>query len=213
MKHGKLHGRTAWISGEASGMGRATAELFATERANVAVADVAGELGRNVAASIIQAGGHAGFMLCDVSNEKQVHEAIEAPVNKFGGLQIIVNCAGIAHVKLLHEYTEEEWDELMGVNVKSIYFSIKHGITHLRKHRRSYVVNIGSISSIVGQAQTPAYTTSKGAVLQLSKSNALDYAVDGVRCNCICPGITDTPMLRSHLSRNADPETALAQRL
>jgi NAD(P)-dependent dehydrogenase (short-subunit alcohol dehydrogenase family) len=97
--------------------------------------------------------------------------------------------------------------------VKSIFFSMKHAIAHLKKNRRSYVVNIGSVGSFVGQSATPAYTASKGAVLMLSKSIALDYAADGVRCNCVCPGITDTPMLREHLNKSADPETTFAARL
>jgi NAD(P)-dependent dehydrogenase (short-subunit alcohol dehydrogenase family) len=101
----------------------------------------------------------------------------------------------------------------MAVNVKSIYLSLKHAVGHLRANRRAYVVNIGSVSSIVGQALTPAYNASKGAVLQLSRSIALDYAADGLRANCLCPGITDTPMLRQHLSGQGDPEAALRERL
>jgi NAD(P)-dependent dehydrogenase (short-subunit alcohol dehydrogenase family) len=101
----------------------------------------------------------------------------------------------------------------MDINVKSIYLSIKHGLAHLKRNPRSYVVNIGSISTFVGQTATPAYTTSKGAVLSLTQSIALDYAADGVRCNCICPGITDTPMLREHLNKTADPDAMLASRL
>ena len=101
----------------------------------------------------------------------------------------------------------------MDTNVKSIFFSIKHGIAHLKKNSRSYVVNIGSVGSFIGQSSTPAYTASKGAVLMLSKSIALDYAADGLRCNCVCPGITDTPMLREHLNMTVDPEAALQSRL
>ncbi len=131
----------------------------------------------------------------------------------FGGLDIIVNCAGIVHVKPLHEYDEADWDRLMGVNLKGIFFSVKHGLPYLRRKPRSYVVNVGSISSFVGQAATPAYTASKSAVLGLSRSIALDYASIGLRCNCVCPGITDTPMLREHLDRTPDPEATLAERL
>jgi NAD(P)-dependent dehydrogenase (short-subunit alcohol dehydrogenase family) len=101
----------------------------------------------------------------------------------------------------------------MAVNVRSIFFSVKHAIPHLRRSRRSYVVNVGSVGSFIGQAATPAYTASKGAVLQLTRSIALDYAGDGLRCNCVCPGITDTPMLREHLNKTADPEETLAARL
>jgi NAD(P)-dependent dehydrogenase (short-subunit alcohol dehydrogenase family) len=113
----------------------------------------------------------------------------------------------------LHEYAEHEWDRLMGVNLKSIFFSLKHSLVHLRHNERSYVVNIGSVNSLIGQANTPAYTASKHAVLGLSRSIALDYAADGLRCNCICPGITDTPMLRFHLNTTPDPEGTLANRL
>jgi NAD(P)-dependent dehydrogenase (short-subunit alcohol dehydrogenase family) len=101
----------------------------------------------------------------------------------------------------------------MSVNLKSVFFSFKHAWAHLRKNPRSYIVNIGSISSFVGQAATPGYTASKFAVLGLSRSIALDYAVGGLRCNCVCPGITDTPMLREHLDASGDAETALANRL
>jgi NAD(P)-dependent dehydrogenase (short-subunit alcohol dehydrogenase family) len=101
----------------------------------------------------------------------------------------------------------------MDVNVKSMFLSTKHGIGHLRKNRRSYIVNIGSVGSFIGQGSTPVYSASKGAVLLLSKSIALDYAADGVRCNCVCPGITDTPMLREHLNSTPDPEATLAGRL
>ena len=101
----------------------------------------------------------------------------------------------------------------MGINLKGIFFSVKHALPYLRQVRRSYVVNIGSISSFVGQASTPAYTASKSAVLGLSRSIALDYAAIGLRCNCVCPGITDTPMLRHHLNKTDDPEATLANRL
>jgi NAD(P)-dependent dehydrogenase (short-subunit alcohol dehydrogenase family) len=142
-----------------------------------------------------------------------VRSSIEQTAKEFGGLSNIVNCAGIVQVRLLDELDEADWDRLMAINVKSIYLSVKYGLAHLKRSDRSYVVNIGSISSYVGQGGTPAYTASKGAVLMLSKSIALDYAADGVRCNCVCPGITDTPMLREHLNKTPDPDAKLAARL
>jgi NAD(P)-dependent dehydrogenase (short-subunit alcohol dehydrogenase family) len=210
---GKLVGRVAWIDGAASGMGEAAARLFAAEGAAVALVDIQRERGERVAQEIVAGGGRAIFIEADVTREDAVRQSIERTAAEFGGLQILVNCAGIVDVKLLHEYSEQEWDRLMAVNVKSIFFSIKHGITHLRKNRRSYMVNVGSISSFIGQGGTPAYTTSKGAVLQLTRSIALDYAADGLRANCICPGITDTPMLRHHVSKTPDPEGTLRERL
>ena len=213
MDRKRLQGQVAWVSGAASGMGEAVAELFAAEGAKVAVVDVQSERGQRVAERIAAKGGEAVFLQCDVASEDQVRMSIDSTVQQFDGLQAIVNCAGVVHVRLLHEYSEQEWDRLMGINLKSIFFSIKHGLAHLRKNQRSYMVNIGSIGSFIGQAKTPAYTTSKHAVLGLTRSIALDYAVDGLRCNCVCPGITDTPMLRFHLNTTPDPETTLAQRV
>ena len=118
-----------------------------------------------------------------------------------------------AQVKLLHEYTEQEWDRIMDVNVKSMFLSTKHGLPHLTRQKRSYIVTVGSISSFVAQAGTPVYTASKHAILGLTRSIALDYAKDGVRCNCVCPGITDTPALRRHLDTTPDPDATLAKRL
>ncbi len=194
-------------------MGEATAELFAAEGARVAVADVQEERGRQVVDRIVDHGGDAIFVMCDVAREEQVRGSIEGTVERFGTLQTVVNCAGIVHVGCLHEYSEEDWDRLMDVNLKSIFLSLKYAIPHLREHRRSYMANVGSVGSFIGQAGTPAYTASKHAVLGLSRSIALDYARDGLRCNCICPGITDTPMLRYHLNTTPDPEATLTQRL
>jgi NAD(P)-dependent dehydrogenase (short-subunit alcohol dehydrogenase family) len=209
----RLEGQTAWISGAASGIGAATARLFAKEGANVALVDISAKAGLVERALCDECGDVAVFLQADVSAEDQVRDSLAETVKRFNTLNIIVNCAGIVHVTLLHEYGEAEWDRLMGVNLKSIFFSVKHGIQYLRRHRQSYIVNVGSISSFVGQAATPAYTASKSAVLGLSRSIALDYAAVGVRCNCVCPGITDTPMLREHLDKTSDPDGTFAERL
>ena len=209
----RLDGQTAWITGGASGMGESIAEYFAREGAKIAVVDIQADPGQQVADRINHSGSQAIFTHCDVTQGDQVRDSIAQTVDRFEGLQIIVNCAGIVHFGMLHEYAEVDWDRLMGVNLKSIYWSVRYGIEHLRKNPRSYMVNVGSVGSYIGQALTPAYIASKHAVLGLSRSIALDYARDGLRCNCICPGITDTPMLREHMDALPDPEAALAARL
>jgi NAD(P)-dependent dehydrogenase (short-subunit alcohol dehydrogenase family) len=209
----RLQNQVAWISGAASGIGEAIARLFENEGAAVALVDERPAKGQALADQVRSQVGRAIFVEADVGREADVRDSIATTVNEFGGLQIIVNCAGVVQVKLLHETDVSEWDRLMDINVKSIFLSVKHGLAHLKKNPRSYVVNVGSVSSFVGQSGTPVYTASKGAVLQLSKSIALDYAADGVRCNCVCPGITDTPMLREHLDATPDPEATLEARL
>ncbi len=184
----RLERQTAWISGAASGIGAATARLFAGEGANVALVDINADRGAIARGMAAEHGGPAVFIQADVSVEEQVRDSLAQTVARFGGLQIIVNCAGLVHVKLLHEYDLADWDRLMGVNLKSIFFSVKHGLQYLQRHPRSYVVNVASISSFVGQAATPAYTASKSAVLGLTRSIALDYAGAGPPLQLRLPG-------------------------
>jgi NAD(P)-dependent dehydrogenase (short-subunit alcohol dehydrogenase family) len=213
MNPGRLAGQVAWISGATSGIGEATARLFAEEGARVAIVGRHGEPAQRIAAEIQAAGGEALAIACDVASEAEVRSSMEATATAFGGVHIVVNNAGMVAVKRLDESSEADWDRVMAVNVKSIFFSTKHSLPYLRRERRGYIVNVGSVSSFVGQASTPAYTTSKHAVLGLTRSIALDYAADGIRCNCVCPGITDTPMLREHLDSTPEPAATLAGRL
>ena len=213
MATGRLKGQVAWISGATKGIGEGTAQLFAEEGAAVALIGRNERDGARIERLIRRRGGKALFIRCDVAAEEDVRQSIAATVKAFGRLHILVNNAGIVDVRPLHDTTEAQWDRVIGINLKSMFFAFKHAFPHLRKSRRSYVVNVGSISSFVGQSGTPVYTTSKGGVLQLSRSIALDYACHGIRCNCVCPGITDTPMLREHLNAAPDPDGLLAQRL
>ena len=209
----RLKGRVAWVSGATSGIGEAAARLLAVEGAQVAVVGRRQELARGIANEIVSEGGEAIAVKADVSDEAAVKKSIQQTVARFGRLDILINNAGMVDVKQLHDYTAAQWDRVMNVNVKSMFFAFKHALPHLRKQGRSWVVNVGSISSFVGQAGTPVYTASKHAIVGLTKSIALDYATLGVRCNCVCPGITDTPMLREHLNATPDPEATLAARL
>ena len=138
---------------------------------------------------------------------------VEATISQFGGLNIVVNNAGVVAVQTVEESTVEEWDRVMAVNVRSIFLTTKYALPHLRAASGGSIVNVASVSSFVGQQGTPAYVASKGAALMLTKSLAVDYAPEQIRVNCINPGITDTPMLRYHARHTADPEVHLQQRL
>jgi NAD(P)-dependent dehydrogenase (short-subunit alcohol dehydrogenase family) len=127
-------------------------------------------------------------------------------------LDIVVNNAGIVAVQTVEESSVEDWDQVMAVNVRSIFLTAKHALPHLRASGGS-ILNVASVSSFVAQQGTPAYCASKGAVLMLTKSLALDYARERIRVNCICPGITDTPMLRAHAGHTADADAHLRRRL
>jgi NAD(P)-dependent dehydrogenase (short-subunit alcohol dehydrogenase family) len=209
----RLEGQVIWISGATSGIGEATARMFAAEGSKVVLVGRRLELSQKIADEIIAIGGQALAIACDVSQADQIRKSIEQTVREFGGLHSVVNNAGMVQITSLEECSEEDWDFVMAVNVKSMFLAAKYAMPHLKRNRRSYIVNVGSISSFVGQAGTPVYTTSKHAVMGLTRSIALDYAVDGVRCNCVCPGITDTPMLREHLDSTPNPEETLAGRL
>jgi len=209
----RLENKVAWISGANSGIGAAVARLFAREGAKVALIGRRLALSRSLEKELKAEGGQALAIACDVSSERQVRASIQKTVKRFGSLDILVNNAGVVDIKPLHDYTEKQWDKVVDVNVKSMFFSVKHAMAALRQSGRGCVVNVGSISSFVGQALTPVYTTTKHAIVGLTKSIALDYAAVGIRCNCVCPGITDTPMLREHLNAQPIPDAALNTRL
>lgn len=209
----KLEGKVAWVSGGTSGIGAAICELFAQHGAKIVVTGRSAQRGQSVIDTVEKAGSEAVFYEGCISQEATVRDSIALAEERFGRLDIVINNAGMVEVKMLHDYTTEEWDFLMKVNVTSTFLALKYAFPLLKKHERSYIVMNGSISSFVGQAMTPAYTTSKGAMLQLCKSIALDYAAWGIRCNIVCPGITDTPMLREHIDKTPEPDETLKQRL
>ncbi len=210
---GKLQGKVAWVSGANKGIGEGIARLFAREGAKVAMIGRTVAEGEAIAAQIVAGGGEAFFFKCDVRSESEIKASIDETVKRYGTIDILINNAGIVDIKPLHEYSVEEWDFVMDVNVRSMFLAFKYAFPHLKTHEHSYVVNLGSISSFVGQDTTPVYTTSKGAVLNLSKSIGLDYARYGIRCNCVCPGITETPMLMTHLNAESDPAAHYKKRL
>ncbi|MHB1205523.1 MAG: SDR family NAD(P)-dependent oxidoreductase [Rhodospirillaceae bacterium] len=204
----RLHGKVAFITGAALGIGRAIATRMAEEGAAVAVADTLEAQGQGVADELVHRGFPAAFYRCDVAKEADVAAALGQTVQRFGKLDILVNNAGVAGVnKPTHEVTEAEWDWVQGINVKGVFFCTKHAIAHLRRNGGS-IINLSSIYGIVGAPDVPAYHASKGAVRMMTKTDALTYAADRIRVNSIHPGFIWTPMVEKHLATAADKEAA-----
>ena len=209
----KLEGRVAIVTGAASGIGRASAIAFAAEGAKVLAVDANEVGGQATVAAIGARGGEGFFARADVSNETDVKQVIENAMARWGRIDILFNNAGIVLVKSVEETTGEEWDRVLAVNVKGTFLAVKHALPHMRRGGGGAILNTGSTSSFTGQLGTPAYSASKGAIALLTKSLALDLGRDHIRVNCICPGITDTPMLREHLGHGPEGEARIRARL
>jgi NAD(P)-dependent dehydrogenase (short-subunit alcohol dehydrogenase family) len=209
----KLSGKVAIVTGAGSGIGRASAELFAAEGAKVVLADIDAQRGQETVATIAAQGHQAVFAQADVAREADIARMVEDTVARWSRIDILFNNAGVVLVKPLEEMTEAEWDRVMSINVKAAFLAIKHVVPHMRRNGGGAILNTGSIASLMGQLHTPVYVASKGAIALLTKSLALDYGRDHIRVNCICPGITDTPMLREHLGHGAAGEARIRARL
>ncbi len=209
----KLIGRVAIVTGGASGIGRASAIAFAREGARVVVADRNEAGGQATVDAILAEGKEAIFLRVDVTKEAEIVKLVDTTVERWGGIDVLFNNAGIVLVKAIDTMTEEEWDRVMSVNVKATFLAVKHVIPHMRRHGKGVILNTGSIASFTGQLGTPAYSASKGAIALLTKSLALDLGRDHIRVNCICPGITDTPMLREHMGYGSEGEASIRARL
>jgi NAD(P)-dependent dehydrogenase (short-subunit alcohol dehydrogenase family) len=192
-----LEGKRALITGGASGIGRATALLFAREGAAVAVADLDAGGGEAVAQAIRDAGGRALSVRCDVSQAADCERAVQRAVDEFGGLDVLFNNAGIIRRASVLATSEAEWDRVMAVNVKSVYLMSRSAIPHMVRAGGGAIVNTGSGWGLVGGRDAVSYCASKGAVVNMTRAMALDHGPQNVRVNCVCPGDTDTPMLRN----------------
>ena len=200
----RLDGKVALISGGARGQGAAEARLFAQEGARVVFGDVLVEQGRQVEAQIRELGGDATFVKLDVTNETDWGNAVAAALSNYGELNVLVNNAGVVSWGTLEDTTSEEWDRVMDVNAKGVFLGTKAVIPAMRMAGGGAIVNISSISGMVGQEGIqPVYNASKGAVRLLTKSTAVQYAKDGIRCNSVHPGTVATDM---NAERRADPE-------
>jgi len=202
---GSLTGQRALVTGGASGIGRATALLFAREGAAVSVVDVDEAGAQAVAQTIVDDGGQAISVRCDVTQTADCQRAVEQTVSVLGGLDILFNNAGIIRRATLLETTEAEWDQVMAVNVKSIFLLSKYAIPVMAEAGGGVIINMASGWGLVGGHKAAAYCASKGAVVLLTKAMALDHGEQNIRVNCICPGDTDTPMLRDEAEQMGEP--------
>ena len=191
-----LENKVAVITGSASGIGEGTARLFAEMNASVALLDINEEKGTKVAAQITDNGGRACFFLCDVTSDKDCKNAVEAVIQEFGKIDILFNNAGIAIRKNIVDLKEAEWDKVANINLKGIYLLSHHAIPHMIKNGGGSIINTGSGWSLRGGADALSYCATKGGVLNMTRAMAIDHGKHNIRVNCICPGDTDTPMLR-----------------
>jgi NAD(P)-dependent dehydrogenase (short-subunit alcohol dehydrogenase family) len=201
----RLKDKVALVTGAASGMGAATARLFAREGAKgVVVADLLEKEGKAVVSEIGKAGGKAIFISLDVTSEDQWKAAVDKTVATYGGLDVLVNNAGISGSGEQDLYDTAAWNRLMGINATGVFFGMKHGIAAMKKAgRRGSVINLSSISGIVGQGYIHVgYNASKGAVRLITKAGAAQHGKDGIRVNSVHPGLM--PPMRTS-GRTADP--------
>ena len=203
----RLDGKTAFVTGAGSGIGEATAHAFAAAGAMVFVADRDQSGGERVVNAIRSAGGQAEFHAFDVTDEAACASAA-AHVDTRGKLDILVNNAGVGHVGTILQATGADLDRLYSVNVRGVFNVSKAFIGGMLARRKGSIVNIASIGGIVGIRDRLAYCTTKFAVVGLTKSMALDHAIDGVRVNCICPARVETPFVTARLKEYPDPEAA-----
>jgi NAD(P)-dependent dehydrogenase (short-subunit alcohol dehydrogenase family) len=192
----QLSGKIALITGGASGIGRATALLMAREGASIVVADLKAAEGERVAGEITQSGGKALFQTADVSRSEDCRRLVKAVLATFGRIDVLFNNAGIIRRASIVDLPEEDWDLVMDVNVKSIYLLSREVIPHMEQAGGGTIINTASGWGLAGGAKAAAYCASKGAVVLLTKAMAIDHGPQNIRVNCICPGDTDTAMLR-----------------
>jgi NAD(P)-dependent dehydrogenase (short-subunit alcohol dehydrogenase family) len=196
----QLDGKVALITGGASGIGRATALLLAREGAAVAVGDVNPTAGQSVADEIVRAGGRALFETADVTSAADCRRLVVRTILEFGRVDVLFNNAGIIRRATVMDLREEDWDRVMAVNVKSIYLLSREVIPHMEKQGAGSIINTSSGWGLAGGAKAAVYCASKGAVVLLTKAMAIDHG-PRIRVNCICPGDTDTRMLRAEAAQ------------
>jgi 2-keto-3-deoxy-L-fuconate dehydrogenase len=203
-----LAGKTALVTGAGSGIGAAIAQVMAASGAHVFATDRDPATARGTAARIAESGGRAEAMTLDVADEAACLAAAGAVTGTAGGLDVLVNNAGVGHVGTLVTTSGADFDRLFQVNVRGVFNVSKAFLPGMLERRRGSIVNMASVAGTVGIRDRLAYATTKFAVVGLTKCMALDHAAGGVRVNCICPGRVETPFVASRLKEYPDPERA-----
>jgi len=197
MSNARFIDRIVYITGAASGLGRATATLFAAEGAKVFVADVSDEGLNETINAIRTAGGTVDGGVCNVASMESVRNSIGSAVARFGGLHMLINAAGVGRAARFEEIDEAEWNRVIGVNLTGAFHTTKVAIEHLLQSPASNIVNVASIAGLRGQAYNSHYAASKAGLLNFTRSLALEFATRGLRANCVCPGGVNTPLIRN----------------
>jgi NAD(P)-dependent dehydrogenase (short-subunit alcohol dehydrogenase family) len=206
----RFEGKVVIVTGGGSGIGEQCSHRFASEGASVVVADWNSADGERVASSLnseypVKDGLARAFaVLTDVSKERDVVKLVGETIRVYGRIDVLFNNAAVILPKLLEDIEEHEFDRVVSVNLKSVYLTSKHAGPHLRKTRGT-VVNMASLNGLVGQRQNPVYAATKGGIIAMTKSLALDFAADGVRFNCVCPAGVMTPLLEAWTMEQDDP--------
>lgn len=204
---GRLQDRVCLITGAGSGMGLTAARMFAQEGAKVALFEVNEQSGHAAAAEIEEQGGEAAFFPCNVADEQSVRTAVGLAVERFGSIDVLYNNAGImpAEDGSVIDTTVEVWDRVMDVNVKGTFLMCKHVIPHMVQRQKGSIINIASFVAFMGcSVPQDAYTASKGAIVSLTRSLAIQFRPYGVRSNAICPGPIETPLLTEWLLKDEE---------
>lgn len=207
----QLAGKVAIVTGSATGIGKQGAILFAEEGARVVVVDLDEAGGHQTVETIRKAGGTAMFVQTDVIDPAQVEGLVQTTKTTYGRIDILYNNAGVNLYGKLTDTSVENWDRVMAVNVKSVFLCCKAVIPMMKEAGGGTIVNTASSAAIVGLRNLAVYTASKGAVLQLTKNLALDYAADQIRVNALCPGVTATEMTLKMIETSSDPAATRAR--
>lgn len=212
----RLEKKIAFVTGAGSGIGEAIARLFAQQGARVVLADIQEDASQRVAREIQAVGGSARVQVIDVAEESQVKAAIERIAALEGRLDILVNNAGISHVGSILETSLEDWERVMRVNARGVFLCAREGVRQMlaQSPHGGVIINMASVAAMIGIERRLPYCASKGAVLALTRSIAIDFATRGIRCNAICPGTVQTPFVEGYLARNfAGHEDEVRQQL